>query len=176
MSRLSPEMQALRLDTMILTEHNAGIIKALSGLAAKPARFLTMLGPNGRGKTHMAAALVNAAVEHGHSGLYLTTADFLDDLKETFHPKAESAYSQVFSTAMTATVLVLDEFDRYAPSPWAKEKVFQLIEHRWRNGEALLTVFVSNAEIDDVDPYIRSRMQDARSLLFRVSGPDMRGL
>lgn len=176
MSRLSPEMQELGWADVTETPFNRDIIKTLRRQVAGPSWFLTLLGPNGRGKTHMLTVMLNEAIRAGHSGLYLTTADFLDDLRDTFHPKAEAAYSKVFDTAMKVQVLVLDEFDRYNATPWAEEKVFQLVEHRWRNGRELLTCFASNAEIAEVHPYIRSRMQDHASALFNVQGPDMRPL
>lgn len=176
MSRLSPEMQELGWHDIASTPNNADIIKALRRLVAAPSWFLTLLGPNGRGKTHMLTVMLNEAIRAGHSGLYLTTADFLDDLRDTFHPKADNAYSRVFDTAMRVQVLVLDEFDRYNPTPWAEEKIFQLVEHRWRNGRELLTAFASNAEVSEIHPYIRSRMQDHTSCLFTLQGPDMRRL
>lgn len=174
MSRLSPEMQGWSFSNTIETSDNRAILAAMRDLAEDPRRFLTLLGPNGRGKTRLLSMLVNECVARGHASVYLVLADFLDDLRETFDPKAEQSYSKLFDAASAAKVLVLDECDRYNPTPWAEEKLFQLVEHRYRNGETMLTAFASNAELDAFPGYIRSRMQDRRCKIFNLGGPDLR--
>lgn len=76
----------------------------------------------------------------------------------------------------TCTVLALDEFDRWSPTPWAQEKFFELIERRYRAGTQQLTCFATNAELADLPQYVTSRILDRRGQYFRLGGPDWRQL
>lgn len=178
MSRLSDSMQRITFDppSTIETEYNRTALAALRAQVARPQWFVTLLGPNGRGKTHLLAALVNTCIAAGHPAVYLTTAELLDELRTTFSPKSNQDFSRLFDSAKNAKVLVLDEFNRFNPTEWALEKLFELIEYRYRKGDELMTLFASNQTFDDFEPYIASRMQDRRCLVFTIDGPDMRAL
>lgn len=178
MSRLSDAMLKITFDppSTIETEYNRAALAAMRAQVARPQWFVTLLGPNGRGKSHLLAALVNASIAAGHSAVYLTTAELLDELRATFAPKSKLEFSKVFDAALNAKVLVLDEFNRFNPTEWALEKFLQLIEYRYRKGDELLTAFASNAGFEDFEPYVASRMQDRRCLVFTIDGPDMRAL
>lgn len=176
MSRMTQSLSAVTFEKTVPTQFNQTALGALRAMPQNPQWFVTLLGPNGRGKTHLLAALVNACIAAGHLSVYLTTAELLDELRATFNPKSSLDYSKMFDAALNAKVLVLDEFNRFNPTPWALEKLFQLIEYRYRKGDELLTAFASNATLEDFEPYIASRMQDRRCLVFNLDGPDMRTL
>ena len=96
--------------------------------------------------------------------IYTTTADVLDYLRSAYAPNAEVSYDGRFDTLRQARVLALDEFDRWAPTAWAQEKFFQLIDYRYRNADNLLTVFAANSDISILPGYIASRMNDVCQL------------
>ncbi len=176
MCRLSASMQAITFDNTVETPFNRDALATMRAQVENPQWFVTLLGPNGRGKTHLMTALVNACVAAGHPSVYLTTAELLDELRTTFSPKSNLDFSKLFDSAKNAKVLALDEFNRFNPTAWALEKLFELIEYRYRKGDELMTVFASNQTFEDFEPYIASRMQDRRCLVFTIDGPDMRAL
>lgn len=169
-------MLDISLETTIETHNNRAALFAARLLVEDPRRFFTLLGPNGRGKTHIAVALLNGCLARGYSGMYLTTAELLDDLKTTFAPGSQIQASKVLDQAKKVRVLVLDEFDRYNPTAWAETEFFKLVEDRYRNGMERLTVFVSNAPLEDIPAYISSRMRDRRCQIHIIGGPDFRPL
>ena len=158
------------------TKVNELAFDAAQLLAGNPQRFLALLSPAkfGTGKTRLLACIINAARTAGHTAIYTTTADVLDYLRSAYAPNAEVSYDGRFDTLRNARVLALDEFDRWAPTAWAQEKFFQLIDHRYRNADNLLTVFAANSDISILPGYIASRMHDVANYVFVMTGQDVR--
>lgn len=158
------------------TNANAGAFDTIELLAANPQRFVTLLSPGiyGVGKTRLLACAVNAARNAGHIAIYTTTADILDYLRGAYAPNVALGYDGRLEMLRTAKVLALDEFDRWAPTPWAQEKFFQLIDYRYQRHAEMLTLFAANTAVAALPGYIASRMQDIRAYLFVLSGQDVR--
>ena len=86
--------------------------------------------------------------------------DLLDQLRATFDPENGVAYDDRFQQIRNANLLVLDDLGTENTTPWASEKLFQLINHRYN--EQLPTVITSNAKLDRIEDRIVSRMLDSR--------------
>jgi DNA replication protein DnaC len=54
--------------------------------------------------------------------------------------------------------LILDDLGAHASTPWAQEKLFQLLNHRYN--AQLPTVITTNQRLEELDPRLRSRLQD----------------
>lgn len=147
---------------------------AFAAAAANPNWFFTVSGPYGVGKTRLLACLVNAGRAAGRASVYTTAADMLDYLRAAFAPKAEIGYESRMDLLRTASILAIDELDRWSPTPWAEEKFFQIIEARYEDGANRLTAFATNADLNDLPGYIVSRMRDRRSQIHRITGADVR--
>jgi DNA replication protein DnaC len=129
--------------------------------AATPTGWLVLVGPNGCGKTHLAAAIVHACLENGAVVLFATVPDLLDYLRATFAPTSDATYDQLFALMREAEMLVLDDLGTQQSSPWANEKLFQLLNHRYNAGSP--TVITANSEgLRVTDARIRSRLNDVR--------------
>lgn len=142
--------------------------------ARRPERWLVMVGPVGAGKTHLAAAIANAALARGQQVLFSVVPDLLDHLRATFGPSSETDYDARFELVRTVELLVLDDLGTENATPWAREKLYQLINHRYNT--RLPTVVTSNRPECAIDARIRSRMAD---MLYRdqwlvVNAPDYR--
>jgi DNA replication protein DnaC len=127
--------------------------------ACRPAGWLTLLGPYGCGKTHLAAAVAHEVLAHGVPVLFVVVPDLLDHLRATFRPDTEVSYDERFELVRTVALLVLDDLGTESGTAWAREKLYQLINHRYN--EQLPTVFTSNVRLDALDGRIVSRMHDA---------------
>ncbi|HYX48401.1 MAG TPA: ATP-binding protein, partial [Ktedonobacteraceae bacterium] len=77
--------------------------------AQDPNGWLLLIGPNGSGKTHLAAAIANKSLEDGALVLFATVPDLLDHLRAAFAPTSNEVYDQLFSRMREAEVLVLDD-------------------------------------------------------------------
>ena len=126
--------------------------------AANPRGWLILFGNYGCGKTHLAAAIANEAL-HRHSQVIFTVVpDLLDHLRSTFGPSSEIAYDERFKTIRDVRLLILDDLGTENTTPWAREKLYQIINHRYN--EELPTVITSNRQPEDIEKRIFSRMSD----------------
>jgi DNA replication protein DnaC len=173
---LSGAMLALRLVNTTRTADNAAALTAAERVIANPQYMLTLQGEPGVGKTHLLAVIVNEARHAGRTAVYTTTAELMDHLRSAYAPGSNVTFDGLLDKLTTCTVLCLDEFDRWSPTPWAQEKFFELVERRYRAGEQQLTCFATNAELADLPRYITSRLQDRRCQFVHLAGPDLRRL
>jgi DNA replication protein DnaC len=134
--------------------------------------WLLLMGGYGTGKTHLAAAIANFAVSVGVPTLFLTVPDVLDWLRFAYD-STEATFEERFDEIRNMSLLVLDDLGTQNTTPWAQEKLFQIINHRYVNH--LPTVITTNQQINDLDGRIRSRLEDP-DLVTRVpiSAPDYR--
>jgi DNA replication protein DnaC len=112
----------------------------------------------GCGKTHLVAAIANSAVEKRIPVLFAIVPDLLDHLRNTFAPSSEVTYDERFELVRSIHLLILDDLGTENATPWAREKLYQIFNHRYNY--RLPTVITSNREPKDIDPRILSRMED----------------
>ncbi len=134
--------------------------------------WLLLMGRYGCGKTHLAAAIANYAIDAGVSTLFLTVPDLLDWLRYAYSGSAMS-FEDRFEEIREIPMLILDDFGTQNATPWAQEKIFQIMNHRYIN--QLPTVVTSNMLINDFEGRIRSRMQDPNLVtIVKILAPDYR--
>ncbi len=130
--------------------------QAARAFAAEPKGWLVLAGPSGSGKTHLAAAMANHCMENNHPVFYITTPDLLDRLRSAFSPNSDVPYDEVFEQVRNTPLLILDDLGAQSSTPWAKEKLDQLLNHRFNN--QLPTVIVSIIPVEELEERIRTRL------------------
>ena len=139
--------------------------------AKSPDGWRVFQGDNGCGKTHLAAAIVNHRYQIKQPALFIVVPDFLDHLRSTFNPETKISYDQLFESVKNTPLLVLDDFGEQSTTPWAQEKLYQVINYRYN--ARLPTVITTNCATDEIDNPIISRFVDPKiSVLFNVTAPD----
>jgi DNA replication protein DnaC len=102
-----------------------------------------LFGPPGVGKTHLAIALGRAAIEAGHSALFVTATSLLAALSKAH---AEGHFGDQLGFFAKPKLLVIDELG-YLPLERATAHLFfQLVAKRYERGSILLT---TNQQVTD---------------------------
>lgn len=130
--------------------------EAARSYAESPKGWLTFVGPNGSGKTHLAVAIANYCIENHQVVFFSHAPDLLDHLRSSFGPASEISYSDLFEQVRTVPILILDGLGSHSATPWAEEKLRQILNHRY-NAE-LPTVVTTTSPIHELDSYIAARL------------------
>ena len=123
--------------------------------AENPGGWLVFLGGYGCGKTHLAAAIANRCLQAGRAVLFVVVPDLLDHLRATYSPSSAVSYDERFQEVRNAPILVLDDLGTQNTTPWAGEKLYQILNYRYN--ARLPTIVTSNQRLDEIDLRIRSR-------------------
>jgi DNA replication protein DnaC len=136
--------------------------------AADPHGWLVVFGPSGAGKTHLAAAVANALVQAGRPALYSSAPDLLDHLRATYDSGSPVDYDGLFRRITDAPVLIIDDLGAHNASPWAQEKLDQILTRRY-NGRRPTVITTAIAETA-FDERVRTRLLDPLlSVVCRIS-------
>lgn len=120
--------------------------------------WLVLGGGHGTGKTHLAAAIANARIAAGREAVFIVVPDLLDRLRAAYSPSSEVSYDELFESAREAELLILDDLGAQSSTPWAQEKLYQIINERYNR--RLPTVITSNLRLDGMELRLRSRIGD----------------
>lgn len=140
-----------------------GAFEKAQEYAREPDGWLVLSGPVGCGKTHLAAAIARVVVSRGTPVLFSTVPELMDHLREAFAPTHEIPYHKLFDDIREVELLVLDDLGVEYTTPWATEKLFQIMNFRYINRTP--TIITMNGEALKSDPKnldirILSRLSD----------------
>lgn len=184
-SGLSPAMQGWRLSNFRGRRGCEEALEAAAAAVARPRGFLTFWGPWGTGKTRLLASIANECRDRGMAAVYTTMADLLDDLRATFDPQTPESFGHRWDLVLSARVLAIDEIEKIRPTRWSLERLFSLVDNRYRHAAERLTVVATNSRVGrgcqllpGVEPqwegYLESRLLDGRFTVVELRGGDAR--
>jgi DNA replication protein DnaC len=101
------------------------------------------LGPGGTGKSHLAQAIGQAAIQQGYRVLYRETHVLLDDLSEAV---ADGTRKEFMESLTTVPLLIIDDFGMRKLPHTAAEDLLEIIMRRYERASTLLT---SNRPVED---------------------------
>jgi DNA replication protein DnaC len=148
-------------------------VEMAKNFATDPRDWLIFTGGYGCGKTHLAAAIANE-VGRKHQVMFVPVPDLLDHLRAAFSPDSRSPLSQRFEQVRTCPLLILDDLGTESTTPWAREKLYQIINYRYVG--RLPTVITTSLLLNQIDPRIRVRILDeSRCTVFPIIISNYRG-
>ncbi len=144
--------------------------KAATLFGEDPSGWLVLMGSYGCGKTHLAAAIGNYRKALGEEPIFVVVPDLLDHLRAAFNPNSPVSYDRRFEEVRTAPLLILDDLGTQSATPWAREKLYQILNYRYN--ARLPTVITTAQELKEIDERIRSRMLDKRlCTIYAITAP-----
>ncbi len=138
-------------------------LRAAQSFAEQPMGSLLLTGGHGTGKTCLAAAAANRLMHQGHPVLFTFVPDLLDQLRGGYADDAELSHDELFEQVKNIPVLILDDIGAHNGTPWAEEKLFQVVNHRYLNG--LPTILTSSVPLERLDGRLQSKLTDPRNAL-----------
>lgn len=151
-------------------------LTAATAFAEAPEGWLLLSGDTGCGKTHLAVAIAGHQISNGSPALFTIVPDLLDHLRATFRPTSSVEYDELFEQVRSVPLLLLDDLGSESSTPWAQEKLYQIMVHRHNN--RLPTVITTNHmmdKIEEVQPRLASRLKDISLVNWvPMSAPDYR--
>ena len=101
------------------------------------------LGPGGTGKSHLAQAIGQAAIQQGYKVLYRETHILLDELADAV---ADGTRKEYMESVATVPLLIIDDFGMRKLPHTAAEDLLEIIMRRYERFSTLLT---SNRPVED---------------------------
>jgi DNA replication protein DnaC len=101
------------------------------------------LGPGGTGKSHLAQAIGQSAIQQGHRVIYREAHVLLDQLADAV---AEGTRKEFMESLTTVPLLIIDDFGMRKLPATAAEDLLEIIMRRYERASTLLT---SNRPVDD---------------------------
>lgn len=167
--------------------------RAAMAFASQPQGWFVLTGSAWRVQNHLAAAIANESHQRRPT-IYVAAPDLLDMLqpsrrykggqRPTTDPMAGWAqfiegkeplrqtqwtppsYDEIMAAMRECALLVLVDLDRIRKTPWARERIYLVINHRYNYQAPSVFTFT---EAHHVEPRVLSRLQDWQ-LLFQGQG------
>jgi DNA replication protein DnaC len=125
---------------------------------------LILAGKPGTGKTHLAAAVLNAVCDAGIRGYFISAAKAIRLVKDTYRRDSERSEQQALDSLIEQPLLILDEVGVQVGSEHEKMLMFEIINERyqWR----MSTILISNLYVKEISDFLGDRVVDR----FRENG------
>jgi DNA replication protein DnaC len=108
---------------------------------------LLFVGPPGTGKTHLAAGVLTEVIERFHvRGRFAEFTSLIHQIQSTFDPGSPESKRAILDPLVDAELLVLDELGAQQLTPWVREILYLIINHRYTR--QLPTLFTTNYRLE----------------------------
>lgn len=153
----------------IAFEYAGGILAKLPAVGD----FYLFYGEHGMGKTGLLKALVAQAIKADIPAKYMTAAEVLRSIKETYSQNSEITEQDAIGVLDKFPLLCIDEVDVIGSSDWSLSSLREVIDRRYAQRFNKVTVFASNCQPGQLWSYLLSRLDDGYKI--PVTGKYLRG-
>ena len=132
-------------------------------------RGLLLYGKAGNGKTFLSFAIANALYKQGKAVMAISISRLLSVIKDSFDKHGDLGEADVLNTVRDASLLVLDDLGVEYKTAWAYEKLYTIIDTRYRANKP--TIITTNFSLDALRENLatidmRTRLTDPSERIF----------
>ena len=99
---------------------------------------LLIWGKPGNGKSYLSFCIANRLLESLVPVIAISSNGLLDKIKETYNYYGKEGEVEVINSIKNASLLVLDDLGAENTTTWAKEKIYKIIDSRYRDNKPLI--------------------------------------
>tara|TARA_Y100000310_G_scaffold166912_1_gene166611 strand:- start:3660 stop:4283 length:624 start_codon:yes stop_codon:yes gene_type:complete len=169
-----PEMvESMTFENFKIFPAVKGVLEVAKKVAGQPGSlfWLTLMGWNGVGKTHLAVAICKAWADAGVPSRYVCVPLLLDELREGFAKTNDDSYQSRFDYYCQVPLLLLDDLGMESKTGWVQEKLEAIVDYRLMHKLSLIVT--SNKALDELSPRIASRLTRLpESRMVNIKAPD----
>jgi DNA replication protein DnaC len=121
-------------------------------------RSLLFLGDVGRGKTHLAAAILQEVLRQGYDGVFVVVIELLNEIRESYENLGKKE-SDLLKVVKEVDLLVLDDLaaaERF--TEWEKGKLYEIINARYEDEKP--TIITTNRTISWIEERLGKKVVD----------------
>ena len=109
---------------------------------------LLLYGSAGSGKTYLSFAIANELYRLGKSVMAISVSALLAAIKDSFDKQDGIGEAQVMRAVGDASLLILDDFGIEYRTGWAYEKLYAIIDRRYRSAKPL--IITTNLSLEEL--------------------------
>ena len=99
---------------------------------------LLLHGPTGTGKTYLAFCIANELLNRLVPVIAISSISLLNRLKETYKRYGSEGEIEIINSLKNASLLILDDLGAENTTDWAKEKIYEIIDSRYRDKKPII--------------------------------------
>ena len=107
---------------------------------------LILHGNPGTGKTFLSFCIANYLIERYVPTIAISSIGILSRIKETYSSYGKEGEAEIIRTIQNADLLVLDDLGAENNTEWSKEKLYEIVDFRYRNEKPI--VITTNLSMD----------------------------
>ena len=102
---------------------------------------LTLMGTPGTGKTHLACAMVQSWLARGKAAVFVSVVNLLDEIKRGYDSFSTGRIEDVLCKS---DFIALDDIGAQKETSWATERLWELIDRRYRERKPMVVTANAN--------------------------------